>query len=214
MKICHESSRRGTHHALFYTKWHVVGADMPPLQTFKCISCSTPGPLQVAALQKQGLLARDSVVSEVLRMLAPTPSPQRSCAAHAHPRAAKQDVPAEHAAEHVQALRAVSMASPEQGVPDQAHSPPHQQAAMNGDRQDVAEANSSGPAQSRGRGRWSWPQPLLKPSTMAPKHPLALGSPVPSEAEMSKQLAVHATAMAHLLSSCWRANGSPDITSV
>ncbi len=171
--------------------------------------CPPFGLLQVAAVQEEGRMARDNIVFQMLSSLTPTPSSQNSRTAHVRQQAAKQDVSAEHAAEHVEALQTVSRGSLEHSMHAEANGIlPN--AAMNGSCQDATEASSRRSAQPRENGRWPWAKPLPRPGSPTADRLPGLGSPVPPETEMSRAPAGHAAAVSHLNGNSHKANGSPD----
>ena len=139
-------------------------------------------------------MARNGIVTAALHSLKPTPSSEQSSLSHAQRHAAKQDVPAEHAAEHAVALQTVSKCSSEQHAHEQSYNLPSE-AALAGNSQDEGAANSAPAAQARKNGRWPCAKPLPKPGSPAAKLLPELGSPVPSETDMSRQPAVHDAAM-------------------
>ena len=169
--------------------------------------------LQVAAVQEQGQTARVSIVSEALHSLEPTASSEQSRTAHAQKRATKQDVAAEHAAEHANALQTVSRGSAERSGLKKANATLSEAAELSKCR-DTAAAAGRPSAQTRAGGRWPCARPPPKRGSMAPDPLPALGSPVPCESDMSQRPAADAAAMPHLNCSSQQPNGTLDSISL
>lgn len=181
--------------------------------------------MQVAAIQEQGQKVRDDIVScgKWLGSLSPTHSPQQTSRPQQHP--AEPDITSQHAAEHTQALQTVSSKASEQGMQKKADSalrgadlrgihhiaadsscgePP--QHRLSGDQQAGAGFSHRELAQQQ-NGRWPQAKPLPMPGGPTAEPLPGLGSPVPSEAEMSR----------HHAPSGWtrqRANNSMDAVSM
>jgi len=162
--------------------------------------------MQVAAVQEQGQKTRDDIVScgKWLDSLSPTHSPQQTSRPQQH--AAKPDITSQHAAEHTQALQTVSSDSLEQGMQKKADSALrgadlrgiHQIAAdsscgeppqhrLSGDQQAGAGFSHREVSQRTQSGRWPQAKALPKPGGPTAEPLPGLGSPVPSEADMSRQ---------------------------
>ena len=169
--------------------------------------------MQVAAVQEEGQISRDTIVFQTLSQLPPALPSQQSRTARAQQRPRMQDVAAEHAAEHVEALQTASRGSLGHAMHAELNGDPPM-AAVHGDCQDVAEASSRRPVQPRGDGRWPWAKPLPRPGCPAAKRLPALGSPVPPEAEMSRAPAGHAATVSHLNGDSHEPNGSTHTVSL
>ena len=162
--------------------------------------------MQVAAIQEQGQIKHDDMVScgKWLDSLSPTHSPQQTSRPQQHP--AEPDITSQHAAEHTQALQTVSSNASEQGMQKKADSALrgadlrgiHQIAAdssrgeppqhrLSGDQQTGAGSSHAELAQQKLNGGWPQAKPLPKPGGPTAEPLPGLGSPLPSEAEMSRQ---------------------------